>query len=423
MKRTAACVLALMLIAAGARVWAQQGGDWGVTLDSATTLRHSAELDEQEWGQRLRAALWGELFWQLDRGGRLTLSGEGSYLYTDERDYLFDVDRLRVSSLHPGAFTPEAVLALDAGRFAFREPSGLVLNHSADGVRAALRFPTVEVELGGAYTGLLLNPSSQIRMTPTDRAEEGDDDECFGPKRVLGQLNVRFGDLPGRQSVTAGVLAQWDLRDDDEAFTLNSQYYTLAGAGAVAANLYHRTFVTLSTMQAEVDGESESGTALLLGTGLRYLREDWLGSRLSAGFRYASGQGDNLDGFVTINDPATGTLFQPQLTNLMVISGGYAVRPWFDNRSQTLSNIEFSTALRTFLRAQDDQPLQGGGLLAGLILEEGKRYAGSEFEWAIRARLLPDLGAALTTGLFLPADGAVDAEPEFLGRLEVSVSL
>ena len=29
MKRTAACVLALMLIAAGARVWAQQGGDWG----------------------------------------------------------------------------------------------------------------------------------------------------------------------------------------------------------------------------------------------------------------------------------------------------------------------------------------------------------------------------------------------------------
>ncbi|TVQ37302.1 MAG: hypothetical protein EA384_12545 [Spirochaetaceae bacterium] len=422
MRRATACAAALLMTAV-VGAWALEGGDWGVTLDSATTLRHSAELDEQEWGQRVRAALWGELFWQLDRGGRLRLTGEGSYVYTDDRDYLFDIDRLRIASLHPGAITPEAVLAVEAGRFGFKDPSGLVLNHTADGLRAALRLPVVEVELGGAYTGLLLNPSSQIRMTPTDRAEEGDDDEYFGPKRVLGQLNVRFGDLPGRQSVTAGILAQWDLRDDDQAFTLNSQYYSLAAAGTLAANLFHSTFITLSTLQAETGGESDSGTALLLGTRLRYLREDWLGSRLSAGFNYASGAGDNLDPFVAINDPASGTVFQPRLTNLMTISGGYAVRPWFGNRSQTLSNIEFSTAVRAFLRARDDQPLEGEGLLAGLILEDSKRYAGSEFEWAIRARLLPDLGAALTTGVFVPGDGAVDAEPEFLGRLEVSVSL
>ncbi len=400
---------------------AEPSGDWGITLDSATTLRQSQELGDQEWSQRLRGAIWGEYFLPLANDGRVVLTAEGSYVYSDERDYLFDVDLLRVSSLHPGVIGADGVLALDAGRFRFRDPTGLVLNHTADGVRASLRFPTVIVELSGAYTGLLLNPSSQVRMTAADRGDEDDDDEFFGPARVLAQLSARMPDLPGRQSLTLGALAQWDLRDDDTEATLNSQYFSLVAAGPVVPNLFHTNFIALSTMQATVGSDSENGTALLFGTGLRYLREEWLGSRFGAGFTYASGAGSSADPFVPVNNPTTGTVFQPRLTNLMTARFSYAIRPWITSSSQTAKNIELSTGLRSFFRAQDDQPLEGGSLLAGLNLDDGDRYAGTELEWAVRARLLPDLGAALTTGLFLPGDG--DAEPEFLGRFELSLSL
>ena len=404
-------------------VRAEPGGDWGVTLDSAATLRDSRQLDDQEWSQRLRGAIWGEYFLPLDNGGRVVLSAEGSYLYSDERDYLFDVDRLRVSSLHPGALGADGVLALDAGRFSFRDPTGLVLNHTADGVRTSLRFPTVTVEISGAYTGLLLNPSSRIRMTDADRGDEEDDDEFFGPARVLAQLTARLPDLPGRQSVSAGALAQWDLRDDDADMTLNSQYLSLLATGPVVANLYHTNFVTLSTMQTSLGSDSDTGTALLFGSSLRYLRADWLGSRFGAGFTYASGADSGIDPFVPINEAPTGTVFRPRLTNLMTARFTYAIRPWITSQSQTAKNIELSTGLRSFFRVQDGQPLEGGSLLAGLSLEDDDRYAGTELEWAVRARLLPDLGAALTTGLFLPGSGAADAEPEFLGRFELSLSL
>lgn len=421
----AACALAaaLLLVIIASSVAALDGSDWGVTVDSVSTLRRSRELDDSEWGQRLRTALWGELFWELSGGGRATVTAEGSYVYTDERDYLFDVDRLRYSGLYPGLVTWHSVLAVDAGRFGFRDPTGLVLNHSADGVRASLRFPVVEVELGGAYTGLLLNPSSRIRVTDADRAEEDDDDEFYGPERLLGQLTVRLPDLPGRQSLSAGVLAQWDLRDDETVVTLNSQYFSLQGAGALLPNFYHTTFITIATVQTEIGSDSDRGAGLLFGTRLRYLREDWQASRLGASFTYASGPGSNIDPFVTISDPPTGVVFQPRLSNLMIAGLSYAVRPWYGSRSVSAGNLEFASAMRVYLRAVDDQQLVSGGLLAPLALEDGRRYAGSELEWTLRARPLPDLGAALTTGIFLPGVGAGDADPEFLARFELSLSL
>ena len=423
MRRTATFCLLLLLAAGG--LFGLDGSDWGVTLDSATTLRHSAELDDQDWGQRVRAAIWGELFWALPDGGRLTVTGEGSYVYSDDRDYLFDIDRLRFSGLFPGATAAQPVVAVDAGRFGFRDATGLILNHAADGVRVALRQPVAEVELGFAYTGLLLNPSSQIRMSAADLADEGDDDEYFGPKRTLAQITLRLPELPGRQTIVTEILAQWDLRDEDDGDLFNSQYLSFLGSGPVVANLYHSTFLTVAGHQQEIGATKDGWTAMLWGTRLRYLRPDWLGSRIGANFTYASGQkSTNPAGLVTMIDSGIGTVFRPRLSNLMIVGTSYALRPWIDSASQSASNIELATGVRTFLRAQDDAGLaDGGGLLAPLALEDGKRYLGTEIDMALRARLLPDAGAALTAGVFLPGAAADDAEAEFLVRLEVSLGL
>lgn len=425
MKRAATLCLFFLLLTAGG-LFGLDGSDWGVTLDSATTLRHSAELDDQDWGQRVRAAIWGELFWALPDGGRMTVTGEGSYVYSDDRAYLFDIDRLRFSGLFPGATAAQPVVAVDAGRFGFVDATGLILNHTADGVRVGLRQPMAELEFGVAYTGLLLNPSSQIRMSAADLADDGDDDEYFGPRRTLLQITLRLPELPGRQTIVTDVLAQWDLRDEDDGDELfNSQYLTFLGSGPLAPDLYHTTFLTMAGHQQKLGGTSDSWTAMLWGTRLRYLRPDWLGSRIGANFTYASGQkSNNPAGLVTMIDSGIGTVFRPRLSNLMILGTSYALRPWIDSASQSAGNIEFATGIRTFLRAQDDAGLaDGGGLLVPLTLEDGKRYLGTEIDIAVRARLLPDAGAALTAGLFLPGAAAEDAEAEFLVRLEVSLGL
>ncbi len=422
-----AALAMLALVAFDTRAYALDGADWGVTIDSATTMRRSRELDDTDWEQRIRAALWAEAFWQLYHDGTLTVTAEGSYTYSDDRDYLFDVDRLRMASVMPGALTPDTVLSTTLGRFVFRDPTGTVLSHVADGVRIAQAGSAVEVELSGAYTGLLLNPSSSIRMSAADIAEDDDDDEHFGPRRILGQLELRLPDLPGRQRVAAALLAQRDLRDaDDTEDTVNSQYYTLFGAGPLFANAYHSTFVTLATLQTERGDDDESLTALSAGTRLRYLREDWLASRFGIAVLYGSGPGDKLDRFLPITQPPTGTVFQPRIANLLTFGASYALRPWIEHSALTAQNVEFGAGARVFLRAQDDSGIETGGLLAGALVDpdSSKRYLGTELELALRARLLPDLGASLTGGMFLPGDSlGDDAEPEYLARFELSLSL
>ena len=421
-RRIAAGLVFLWVLAIAAPVAAFDGRDWGVTVDGAATVRYSDELSDHDLDYRVRTALWAEFFRGIGDGGALVLSAEGSFVHADDRDYLVDLDRLRLSMSFPGAFGGAGTFAAAFGRFAFRDPTAQILNSPADGVRLGFRFSTWELELWGGYTGLLLNPVSRIRLSAADRAEESDDDQIFGPQRVLAQAELRFPDIAARQLLSLSAVAQWDLREeDDDTDTVDSQYGALLLAGPLVRNLYHTSFAGVGLVQAE-----EDLIGLFGGTRLRYLREEWLGSRFSLSMLFTSGTQGEISAFVPITQPSIGRVFQPRAGNVSTVSAGYAVRPWIRSSAVSVRAIELSTGGRAFFRSSDQGSVEGGGLLtAGTLTPAGsERYLGSEVEWGLRARPLPDLGFALTGGVFLP--GSVfgdDAGPEYLGRFELSFAL
>ena len=103
---------------AGIRYWKV---DWG---------RHDHDLD-----YRVRTALWAEFFRGIGDGGALVLSAEGSFVHAEDRDYLVDLDRLRLSMTRPGALGGAGTFAA-----AFGFPPGSSSCGEATPVCCSIRF-------------------------------------------------------------------------------------------------------------------------------------------------------------------------------------------------------------------------------------------------------------------------------------------
>jgi len=402
--------------------------DWGATLDNAVSLRVSPMLAEPEWEEEFVAALWGRVFQQTEGGGSWDLTVQGSYTYSLERPYIFDVDLLRFTGLFPR----RSVLEITAGRFLFTDATGVILNHPADGLRFGFLFPKVQIRLGAAYTGLLLNPSSDIRVSADDWNEVDDGSTLFGPSRVLVQSSFNFpAGRRGRVS-TLQALAQFDLRTDADE-QIHTQYLGLVTSNRLSPTLYLDSHLTLSSGQSTVAAKDTFLLSFLCGFGLRYFNENLISSRAHLKIQYGSGflplvllpgwEALSLEDFRPINQPSTGLVFSPALANLMYADFLYTFRPWSRHPSQSLANIQPGLGVRTYFRST----------FSDIALEyvdptSDGMYLGTEIEAGLVARIFSDLGLSLKTGVFLPGTGGFgvftpERKPEFLAKVEISTSL
>ncbi|HTO22088.1 MAG TPA: hypothetical protein VMQ10_06360, partial [Spirochaetia bacterium] len=71
--------------------------DFGVSLDTSTFL--SSGVVDTTYYSQYKAALWGEWLQETSKGGSLDLIAQGSYRYTADRPYIFDLDLLRFKGL------------------------------------------------------------------------------------------------------------------------------------------------------------------------------------------------------------------------------------------------------------------------------------------------------------------------------------
>lgn len=393
---------------------------WGTTLDGSGSLSWSEALDDNDPEFAFTAALWSRNLIPLGLDRSIDLSAQGSYTWTDDRPYLFDLDLLRAAGRFPGLLGPTSVVRATAGRFSFRDTTGHVLSHTADGLQARINYPGVRTRVAAGYTGLLLNPVSDIRMTPIDLTESGDDDEFFGPRRAFGLAEVSFPELIGRHTVTVASVGQFDLRDaDDDAgeSTYNSGYFTLALAGPLPGGIYYDLNGTLSLGTIDQDGDTTDTTAILASARLRYFREQWLSSRFSLGALYASGSGDSLgldlDRFVALSRSTAGTVYTQPLENLIRGELSYSLRP--------IPRVQTGLTWRSYFTADPDDNLA----TFDVDPDSSGRWIGNEVTLNVGARILSDLGLAVTGGAFFPrTDGngvfLSDRDPEYLVRVEVS---
>jgi hypothetical protein len=402
--------------------------DWGVIVDNAVSPRLSPMLDEPEWEEEFQAALWMRVFQQSPDGGSWDLTAQGSYTYSLDRPYIFNLDLLSFT----GIFPRRSVMELTAGRFVFSDATGLILNHPADGLRFGFLFPKIQIHLGAAYTGLLLNPNSDIRVSADDLLEVDDDSTFFGPSRVLVQSSFTFPAGRRPRVLTLEALAQFDLRADPTE-KIHTQYLGLATSRRLSPTLYLDSHLTLSSGQSTVASKDTFLLSFLYGLGLQYFNENLVSSRAHLKIQYGSGflplvllpgwEALSLDVFRPINQPITGLAFSPPLANLMYADFLYTFRPFFRHPNQSLANIQPGLAVRTYFRSTLSE--------INLDLEDTSSkgmYLGTEIEAGLVARVFSDFGLSLRMGVFLPGTGGFgvfmsERKPEFLAKVELSTSL
>ena len=397
--------------------------DYGGSLDNTTVLRFSDMYDDTEVDQDLQLGAYFLGLERFESGSTLEVTAGGSYSATEERAYLFDVDVLRARGIFPGALGENSLLQTTVGRTGFSDPTGLVLNHTADGALVRLSYPRVRFRLGGAYTGLLINPSSSIRISNTDYFEKSNDNEYFGPKRIIALFDVGFG------GVTIFGLAQYDLRDEADGDTIDTQYVGVNGETRLGQAGYWDNFFVASSGQATVLSLENEFYSFVLGTGFRFFFEDVRFSRVSLRGIYASPFlpvedeiGVDINEFKPINEPTLALAFTPRLSNLILAELSYSLRPFAGpSRHPTLDELETSFVGRGFFRGYTGS----SDYISDFDPESDALFMGTEFELGVAARIFTDLGVGLRTAAFVPATGSGGAfteerKTEWALRLDVS---
>jgi hypothetical protein len=434
-KRTLVLIAALLPVLLAARPTAAIDWDWGGSLDNATAFSVPLRpTSHRAFEQKDKLAVWVDM--QLNP--KLTLSTQGSYTFTLDKYYLFDLDYLKAEAV----FRPN--LRGVFGRFAFEEFTGHILNHTLDGFYFRWDQPKMELVGSVGFSGLLLKPASKIIMSSTDGADQGSDEVFFAAPRLIETLTAVFPQLFARQDLRIALILQEDLRPSDQVIQqgetdphppglsggrLHSFYLGAGLNGPIMPSLYYDSFVyfeTGSTLSWIADPalppdsyQYKPIVAFLGGFGVRYYLEHFLASRLELRGIFSSGDGDNssfLEGntagnsllFVPISQETIGLAFQPQLGNLILVEASYSLKP--------LTNLQALLKTLFFLR-----PTAGSISVPGLYPASDARYLGAELDGVLNYRPWSDLGLSLSLGVFLPNPGAFDSQyPRFTGQFEFS---
>lgn len=415
------------------------GGDWGMTVDAFRSLRAAGHQDQDARTSALSATLWGQGVLPAGELSTIDLSIQGSFNWSTGLTYV-DLDLARVRGRHPELFGASSVVETTVGRFRFQDPSALVFNHTADGASVQLGYPAVRLRLGAAYTGLLLNPVSSVRMTGIDLSEEDDEDELFGPERVVGHAELTFPEVIAGQTIVTGTVGQLDMRDPDGGEqTVNSGYALLGVRGPLLGNLYHDIYGVGSMGTREQNSDSEDYLGYLGSARLRLFLPKLAASRISVRGIYASradSDPDDLagggDGYLPIARTRLGTVISLPLQNLLFGELSYSLRPFSDSESDSARRFQVRVAGRAFFTTSNrpvvidpaTDTLDNGDVI-GIDDDPNGNFIGTEALLRLNMRVLSDLGLGATVGMFFPDTGDTgvftdDRAPQFLTRLELS---
>ena len=422
--RTGLLLLAALAMAAPAAM--SQELTWGGVLEGSGSATFADHLDDPETEFSFVSALWLESLFTPNEETSIELAVQPSYTWTDDRPYLFDLDRAVADMRFSEIAGPSSVLRGQVGRFRLAGPSNLIINDTVDGLDFTLSLPAVRVRLASAYTGLLLNPSSNIRMSGADDADSGDDDEFFGPRRLLALASVAFPEFAIRQTGTLAYLGQWDLRDADPGEdTINSHYFGFTVDGPIVPGLFQDVEFFLSPATGEVEGAEGSETVLgyLASARLRYFRGDWNASRFGLRGVIVSGAGGDDDNFYTIAEREATIVADIPLQNVAYGEFTYGVRPFAGADSRSFRDIQTSLTSRVLFRVNTDQPVD----TFGASVSKDGAYIGTDLSLQIGWRILSDVGASVTGGAFFPGTGSSavfsdERKPEYLVRAQISAS-
>ncbi len=430
------------------------GIDFGGSLDNSTEFQ--TQVDDTLFTQEDRLSAWLNV--PIARGFDFFAMGSYTFEYANEEsNHYLDVDLLKFDGNFATTEEGASNFGFTAGRFVASDFTGYVLRHVMDGGQLRFRLPFANINTAFGYTGLLFKHAADFRISKMDVVESNDDDVFWGPPKIIGVVDATFLDLIGSQSLTLSFVFQEDMRNEDDVLEegeedffpaegglLDTQYFGAGLTGPIFSSLYYNTFFYLGTGRtlSYLDDE-DSGTgfsyqytgvlSFLFGGGIKFYLREFLNSRITFNFIYASGDEDSasfIEGnsddtastFVPISyDSSIALIFPPQLGNIMLFDISYSLRPFSGSKGSILSNLQTMLKALLFFR-----PTSGPISEPGLDPASSASYLGTEIDLIINFRPFSDLGTALSLGIFMPNTGETfledQRETEFLGRFEFSFS-
>lgn len=414
------------------------GLDFGGNIDNVTIFSNSSSSD---FYQQDKLSVWisTELSTNLD------FLAQGSYTFSTEEPYYFDLDFLNVSGEGTSPFR------YTVGRFYSSDFTGKILNHKLDGISLIFDSPKGILSITAGYTGMLFTDSSSVIMSKADESDSTDEDVIFAAPRLIGGMNLLLPESFFRQDLNISFWLQKDLRGktnlvsegtlllSDKGGTLDTQYTGLGLNGPIVPSLYYDTFAYLGTgtTMSYINGSYsyKSILSFLSGFGLRYYAEELLFSKLAFDFLYSSGDSDytidftegNTDDtaniFRSISRPYFALIFSPQIGNIFMGQLSYSIKPFSYTDNKALTNIQTEIKASGFFRSSTGQISE-----AGLDPDSDELYLGTEIDSTINFRPFSDFGLSISGGIFLPntASGGAflkaERDIEFIGKAEFSFS-
>ena len=305
-------------------------------------------------------------------------------------------------------------ISLEAGRINYSDVLDFTASGLFDGLRFNIHLPAGSISAGAYYTGLLYRETAEILMTSGDIINyseswnySGNLGEYFASRRLL--FNASW-DMPFELSekdftISAEVLAQFDLNNNNNDIFLNSQY------GALKMEFYPSSMFRITggflveTMQYD-NGEGKGEEfGLALGAlaqakmALPTPLEDWLSFMLK--LTTASIQ-DKKVAFTPISCLPQGSVFEEPLRGLALIEALYSV--------MLVENLFAECAMRYFICTYDNSS------------NDGNLY-GAEFWVSAVWQYFDDIQVNLGGGVFLPSLGNVDSGGDMMWKITAGVTL
>jgi len=408
--------------------------DFGGNLDNATAFGKSDSpyLDQQD-----KLSAW----FNTGTENNLVFSIMGSYTFSLEYkdsvaapSHLLDIDDLSLYGTYPVGKQEGSTLSFELGRYKLSEPTGYILNHKVDGISFSAGYPAAKVQASFGYTGLYFVPSSTIYLSRADINAAQNEEVKLATPRLIGTFQLDLPQVLARQTLSLAFLFQEDFRglaeieempasaaildegetteNDLRGGNVDTQYMLLNISGPIIRGLYYNTFFSLGTGRelAYMDGAYSYNPILsfLTGLNINYYLEEFLYSRIHAGFVLASGDSDkasfyegNTEGksgmFLPVSESTIAQIFNPRLGNIATATVSYSLKPLSFASGDMMNNFQTILSGVLFFRTTEG-PISEGGLAAAT----GK-YLGTEIDLSIKFRPFSDLGIASSTGLFFPS--------------------
>ena len=430
MKR-ALVALCLVLIAASA--WAFDAGgyidnvtgiaDAPVGVDSSIVLIEKASL-----GAWMLVPMGG---WQLDV--------QGSYTFTPAIPLLVDLERFALS----GSFSAEAAGASSVraaiGRSDFSDPTGIILNHTLDGIQLTTNWPRSMISIGVGTTALVQKPTNSIVLSTLDVLDLADAALLFAPPRLIATVEFRTLDLIAGQALTLGAVVQEDFRPVDQLTPagtevmdpvaggrFDTQHLILQLSGSLAPGFYQRTFYAVNTgrtLAYLADDDSFTGYSYqygmilghMAGIELTLFMPETLNSRLRVAGLFSTGDED-ADSYFDGNTAGTASAFVPltptDFTDVFTLQPGnsshvgvsYSMRPFSGAGDVLQAELTAVAYLRTAGTGPVSEP--------SVDPATSGSYVGSDIELSLMVQPLSDLRFVLAGGVFVPNASVMSADNE-----------